>query len=112
MQWARANRQLIIQRFMNCLLSSEEESNSENSQGKVILDIFHNNVMKKEFYDEKEKKIKQLWLHRKGAAPANSSQPVVIPGSRGAFSYLVQPVNDESKMVCFSRKRLNFQKPF
>lgn len=33
---------------------------------------------------------KKLWLHRKGAAPADVG-PVVIPGSRGHFSYLVQP---------------------
>jgi release factor H-coupled RctB family protein len=30
------------------------------------------------------------WLHRKGAAPSTQG-PVVIPGSRGSFSYLVQP---------------------
>ena len=32
-----------------------------------------------------------LFLHRKGAAPSDQG-PVVIPGSRGAYSYLVQPV--------------------
>jgi release factor H-coupled RctB family protein len=31
-----------------------------------------------------------MWLHRKGAAPADVGL-VVIPGSRGHFSYLVQP---------------------
>jgi release factor H-coupled RctB family protein len=36
---------------------------------------------------------KSVWLHRKGAAPSDRG-PVVIPGSRGAFSYLVQPLQD------------------
>src|SRR5262245_2903216 len=34
-----------------------------------------------------------LWLHRKGAAPSDHG-PLVIPGSRGTFSYLVQPTGD------------------
>ncbi len=33
------------------------------------------------------------WLHRKGAAPHDAGV-VVIPGSRGALTYLVEPVGD------------------
>ena len=33
------------------------------------------------------------WLHRKGATPHDQG-PVVIPGSRGALSYLVVPTGD------------------
>jgi release factor H-coupled RctB family protein len=36
-----------------------------------------------------------VWLHRKGAAPSDKG-PLVIPGSRGTLSYLVQPVGDQS----------------
>lgn len=36
------------------------------------------------------------WLHRKGAAPADCGL-VVIPGSRGDFSYLVEPVPDHAE---------------
>ena len=36
-----------------------------------------------------------VWLHRKGAAPSDKG-PVVIPGSRGTLSYLVQPVGEQS----------------
>ena len=36
---------------------------------------------------------RSLWLHRKGAAPADRG-PLVIPGSRGTFSYLVEPRGD------------------
>lgn len=38
-----------------------------------------------------------LWLHRKGAAPADQG-PVIIPGSRGHFSYLVLPSKDNSDL--------------
>ena len=37
---------------------------------------------------------KTLWLHRKGAAPTDKGC-VVIPGSRGSYSYLVKPNPDE-----------------
>ena len=38
-----------------------------------------------------------LWLHRKGAAPADQG-PVVIPGSRGHYSYLVLPSSDNKDL--------------
>lgn len=38
-----------------------------------------------------------LWLHRKGAAPADAG-PVVIPGSRGHYSYLVLPSKDNTDL--------------
>lgn len=63
--------------------------------GKVILDVTHNNVVKKAFFDNKAGKTRDLWLHRKGAAPAEVGSCVVIPGSRGAFSYLVEPQGDQ-----------------
>ena len=39
---------------------------------------------------EKEKKITAGWIHRKGATPTNQSDILVIPGSRGTLSYLVE----------------------
>jgi release factor H-coupled RctB family protein len=38
-----------------------------------------------------------LWLHRKGAAPADQG-PVIIPGSRGHYSYLVLPSKDNADL--------------
>ncbi len=29
------------------------------------------------------------WVTRKGGCPANTGQPVIIPGSMGAYSYLM-----------------------
>jgi release factor H-coupled RctB family protein len=40
------------------------------------------------------------WLHRKGAAPSTAG-PVIIPGSRGAFTYIVTP-NARSDKSAFS----------
>jgi release factor H-coupled RctB family protein len=73
MQWARASRALIAERFAECLGAALSP----------VLDIFHNSVTPRD----------QLWLHRKGAAPADQG-PVVIPGSRGHHSYLVVPQGD------------------
>ena len=70
-RWAAANRDLIAARFLACL----------HCDGRRTLDICHNWIERRD-----------TWLHRKGAAPSTQG-PVVIPGSRGAFSYLVAPKN-------------------
>lgn len=80
-RWARSNRHLIAKRFMDCLDSSAE----------CIVDLFHNYV-EKEMVDGKI-----MWIHRKDAAPANKGC-VVLPGSRGAYTYLIKPVNDPDVM--------------
>ncbi len=73
MHWARASRELIAHRFAERL----------GAELTPVLDIFHNTVTPHD----------GLWLHRKGAAPADRGA-VVIPGSRGHHSYLVMPVGD------------------
>ena len=72
--WARANRALIAPRFLSSL----------GAGGERVLDLCHNSVTPAELGGE------DLWLHRKGAAPADKG-PVVIAGSRGTRSYLVLP---------------------
>ncbi|MDX7991329.1 hypothetical protein FE393_08285 [Xenorhabdus sp. psl] len=37
------------------------------------------------------------WLHRKGATPSDQ-RLVIIPGSRGDYSYLVQPFSSERSL--------------
>ena len=68
--WASANRELIALRIFDRL----------GTQGLRIIDVCHNSV----------EPVGKEWLHRKGAAPSTQG-PVVIPGSRGAFSYVVVP---------------------
>jgi release factor H-coupled RctB family protein len=68
--WAVLNRQVIAERFMDRL----------GMKGRPRLDICHNSVTP----------WRDGWLHRKGAAPADRGL-IVIPGSRGDLTYVVQP---------------------
>lgn len=76
--WAKANRALIAHRFLSCL----------RAEGEPVLDVFHNTVTPQMLGDI------QYWLHRKGATPADQGT-VIIPGSRGSFSYLVMPTGSQ-----------------
>lgn len=119
-EWAKVNRQLIIHRFLSCLQGAGEgeDEESQTNPGSVVTDIVHNCVIPKEFLLEDQQaseeaveqgatelKKQTLWLHRKGAAPSDVGPggslvfekltfPVVIPGSRGALSYIVIPTKD------------------
>ncbi len=68
---------LIARRFLEAL----------NAAYEPILDACHNSVTRIEI----DGKICRL--HRKGAAPSDKG-PIVVPGSRGALSYLIDPVRD------------------
>lgn len=74
--WAKANREMIARRFLERL----------KTHGQRIIDLCHNSV------EQIQHNGRSAFLHRKGAAPSTEG-PVVIPGSRGTFSYLVQPLN-------------------
>ena len=76
-RWARANRALIAQRFVSTLGAEAER----------VWDGCHNSIVAREIDDG------IAWVHRKGAVE-NSGAPVMIPGSRGALSYLVKPLGD------------------
>ena len=69
------NRQMIALRMMQQVKAT----------GSLVLDVAHNFITASQIGDQ------QGWLHRKGATPDDSGL-VVIPGSRGDFSWLVQPV--------------------
>jgi release factor H-coupled RctB family protein len=73
-RWAKANRELIALRILDRLGAS----------GNNPLDVCHNSVERIQIAE------RSLWLHRKGAAPSTQGL-VVVPGSRGALSYLVLP---------------------
>ncbi|KAF9087918.1 hypothetical protein BGX29_007210 [Mortierella sp. GBA35] len=84
--WARTNRELIAHRVLT-RLNAEEDTHK-------ILDIWHNNVEQKTI--DSIDPQRPCWIHRKGAAPSDRGL-VVIPGSRGHFSYLVMPEGDQDK---------------
>ncbi|WP_434779776.1 RNA ligase RtcB family protein [Neisseria sp. Ec49-e6-T10] len=75
LEYATLNRQLIAQRILSKVKAT----------GVPLLDLFHN------FIEQKQIEGMNGWLHRKGAAPADKGL-AIIPGSRGDYSYLVQPI--------------------
>ena len=78
-RWAELNRELIAKRFLEAI----------REKGDCALDINHNLVSAKKIDDC------DGWLHRKGATPSDKGY-VVIPGSRGDYSYLVKPLESKS----------------
>lgn len=77
LRWARANRELIVRRFFDTL----------GAQSTMVWDGCHNSILPRTSGGE------TVWIHRKGAVSAETTA-VVIPGSRGTLSYLVQPLGD------------------
>lgn len=77
-RWAELNRELIARRFIAAV----------KTEGHCTLDVNHNLVVEKTIAN------RQGWLHRKGATPSDKGC-VVIPGSRGDYSYLVEPMPSE-----------------
>lgn len=78
LNYAKDNRALITKRMLNAW----------KVDANIILDIHHNFVEKANIQGV------EGYLHRKGATPSNKGL-VVIPGSRGDFSYLVRPIQSE-----------------
>jgi release factor H-coupled RctB family protein len=76
-RWAKANRALIARRFVEAL----------GAEAELLWDGCHNSITRRQSEGE------TLWVHRKGAA-VTEGEAVVIPGSRGSFSYLVKPTGD------------------
>lgn len=72
--FAELNREMIALRMLDAL----------GSKGDKLLDVNHNLVSKVSIDGHSG------WLHRKGATPADQGL-VMIPGSRGDYSYLVKP---------------------
>jgi release factor H-coupled RctB family protein len=74
LRYARCNRQLVAHRLLA----------NVKAQGRCVLDVHHNFVAPASIDG------RDGWLHRKGATPSDAG-PVLIPGSRGDYSFLVQP---------------------
>ena len=87
--WAKRNRALIARRFLACL--------GDDQPARCLVDIWHNNVVVKQFTSA----TSPVHLHRKGAAPSDQGR-VVIPGSRGTHSYLVEPLANEQESSGYS----------
>lgn len=77
LEWADLNRRVITDRILDRL----------GAVGNRILDVPHNFV-------EDIPSHSGVYIHRKGAIPSDCGV-VVIPGSRGAHSYLVEPLDPD-----------------
>ncbi len=78
--WAALNRSMIARRFLASL----------NGEGRRVLDLCHNSIT------PMQSDGRDLWLQRKGAAPSDQGV-IIIPGSRGTLSYLVEPTGDQQE---------------
>lgn len=77
LEFASLNRRLIAARMLD----------RWRAEGTCLLDVHHN------FLEQTEINGTTGWLHRKGATPTDKGL-VMIPGSRGDYSYLVRPAED------------------
>lgn len=75
LEFAELNRQTVAERLLDNL----------RTQGRCILNVHHN------FLENINLNGQSAWLHRKGASPTTQGL-VVVPGSRGDYSYLVRPI--------------------
>lgn len=80
--FAYANRRAVAERILTNL----------RGEGREILNVHHN------FLEKVVIEGQEGWLHRKGASPSTQGL-VVVPGSRGDYSYLVKPIVNES-LLC------------
>lgn len=87
-RWAELNRELIAKRCME----------ATRLNGECLLDVNHNLVTPKNIEGVTG------WLHRKGATPSDAGF-VVIPGSRGDYSYLVEPTASDQALFSLAHGR-------
>ena len=97
-KWAIANRDLVAHRVKQCLIlpSDSTEAAAESASPSnlcKIVDVTHNSVTKLPLTVGSDAEPRDLWIHRKGAAPTgNGIAP--CPGSRGHFSWLLKPLGN------------------
>lgn len=83
-RFAQANRLVLAYSMLRAL------SAARTSKIALSLDFIHNDVSKELV------KNTDAWVHRKGAAPARGSDFTVVLGSRGAPSWLMRSLDNES----------------
>ena len=90
--YARTNRQLMMQRVLAALRKSVPVAFECDE---LAVNCHHNYVQREHHYG------KDVWLTRKGAVSAKADELGIIPGSMGACSYIVRGLgNAESFHSC------------
>ena len=80
--YAKLNREWIARRMLAAW----------KTQARCLLDVSHNHVLAANIGDHSG------FLHRKGATPSDQGW-VMIPGSRGDYSYLVAPTDNSDYLL-------------
>lgn len=77
-RWAQANRDLLGHRFLQGI----------RAHGEALVNTPHNSISRETLTDG------ACWIHRKGAASTRTPL-VIIPGTRGSWTYLVAPTGPQ-----------------
>ncbi|MHB8876367.1 MAG: RtcB family protein [Myxococcaceae bacterium] len=84
--FARANREWLMREAAEVITSAI----GAPPDGECLLDVVHNFVREEEHFGRK------LLVHRKGAISAEAGKRLLIPGSMGTASYLVEGLGEPS----------------
>ncbi len=77
-RFAKVNRVLLVARMLDAIGAARPDKLGHH------VDVVHNDVERVELDDD------EVWLHRKGAAPARDGQLTLVLGSRGANSWVLR----------------------
>jgi len=92
-EFALANRQLMILRVLESF--DKVLSWKEYTPDNPMINIAHNYASLENHFGQ------NVWVHRKGATKATEGLTGIIPGSQGAYSYIVEGLgNKESFESC------------
>lgn len=82
-RYARTNRVILSWRLLDALGAAKP--------GRVrgSFDLIHNDVAREQVEQ------RELWVHRKGCAPAHAEQPTVVLGTRGTASYVMRGLGQQ-----------------
>lgn len=111
MEFARLNRQLMMQRIKECIVCSPIVKNLGMDSATLFpypnLDVIHNYASLENHFN------KNVWVHRKGATLARKGETGIIPGTQKTPSYIVQGLGNVDSFRscshgagrCMSRKK-------
>lgn len=77
-RFAQANRLVLCWRLLDAVGAAKP------SKIRGSFDLIHNDVHRERVEG------RELWIHRKGCAPAHAGQPTVVLGTRGTPSYVMR----------------------
>jgi len=83
-RYARANRLVLVWRMLSAIGATRPDRQAG------MFDVTHNTV------EPRQLEGKQVWLHRKGTAPAEAGQATIVLGSRGSPTWVMVGCGSEA----------------